>query len=92
MIKDKQEFLSEAQRFLTTMRDEQGCEPGGVVDVGSTDDLWNLGYLDSLNVIRFLLFLEDLIGHEIEVEEDAAKAFRTLDSVFETYVSERAAT
>lgn len=88
MQKTKDEFFRSARQFLAQMQEEQEGDPSGVSDIGPTDNLWDQGFIDSMNVIRFLLFLEDWVGREIEVEDDAAQKFRTLEGIYNTYVSD----
>lgn len=85
MNEHRQAFLDAAGAFLVNMHAEQG---GGrdLAKLGATDDLWDLGVLDSLNIIRFLLFVEDWIGRDINIEDGAIDSFRSLDRVYAAHV------
>ena len=50
-------------------------------------DLIETGVLDSLTSIRFVVFLEGLIGHELEADALTTGSFRTLRLVRDTILT-----
>jgi hypothetical protein len=53
----------------------------GITEIGLDDDLIDSRVIDSLAFVEFLLFLEDLVGHDITLTEQNAVVFRTLRGI-----------
>jgi hypothetical protein len=56
---------------------------------GADTHLWAEGYLDSFAMIRVLVQLEELVGHELELGPDALPSFYTMGTMYDTYVAGR---
>ena len=53
--------------------------------ISETDNLFDLGYIDSLSVTEFILFLEKLLGREIPIGNYEPRTFHNMKSLFETF-------
>ncbi|MBT2765874.1 phosphopantetheine-binding protein [Paenibacillus sp. ISL-20] len=58
------------------------------IQINETDNLLQFGYVDSLTLVDLINFLEQLVGHEIKIEEMDIRKFYTLESIYETFFQE----
>jgi acyl carrier protein len=49
--------------------------------------LWVVGYVDSLAMLEIIFFVEDLVGHEISLDDDFLPNFYTMEAIFDAYVT-----
>lgn len=60
--------------------------PGKAIEsIQATDNLYELGLIDSLNMVEIIVFLESLLNHPISIENFQIRNFYTLDSIFNTF-------
>jgi acyl carrier protein len=52
-----------------------------ITKIGLDEDLIDGRVIDSVAFVEFLLFLEDLVGHDIALTEQNAVVFRTLRGI-----------
>jgi len=50
-------------------------------------DLFDLGLLESIRIVELIVFLEQLIGAEIPVEDYQPESFRTLNGIYAVAVA-----
>jgi len=50
-------------------------------EIGLDDDLIDTRVIDSLAFVEFVLFIEELLGHEIMITESNVAALRTLRGI-----------
>ena len=58
------------------------------VEINESDNLLEHGYVDSLTLVDLIAFLEEMIGHEIKIEDLDIRKFYTLESIYETFFQE----
>jgi len=68
------------QEFLKERRPDVKCE-----HIHEKDNLFDLGYIDSLNVVELILFIEEKIGREIPIENYTPRTFHTMKQIFDTF-------
>ena len=56
--------------------------------IPESENLWDLGYIDSLRMVDLLMFLENTLGTEIQIENHPPQVFHTFDAIYETFVRE----
>ena len=49
-------------------------------------NLWDLGYVDSIRVVELVVFIENLIGREIDLSANDAKPAVSVGEMYEAYV------
>jgi acyl carrier protein len=49
-------------------------------------NLWELGYIDSLNTVELILFVEDIIERRITIESSDVRSFGSIQSIYQNYV------
>jgi acyl carrier protein len=59
---------------------------GAEVEIGDTEDLIDNRIIDSLWFLEFILFIEEISGHENILESATVDAFRTLRAIDETFL------
>jgi acyl carrier protein len=57
--------------------------PSGPHAFGPDDDLFTLGLVDSLRLVELIVFMEELTGREIPVENYSIASFYTLNNLYE---------
>jgi acyl carrier protein len=78
---DKSLFYSAVREFLATVVDR----PSGTQAIDTLtedDDLYQLNLVDSLVVIRMIIFVEELTGTEIDLEDHDFETFYTLKGIY----------
>ncbi|PWW06130.1 acyl carrier protein [Paenibacillus cellulosilyticus] len=60
---------------LNTSKDIAAIEP--------QDNLFELGYVDSMNMVNIIMFLEELRGEEIALEKYELRTFYTMESMYQ---------
>jgi acyl carrier protein len=78
---DQEAFRSAVNGFLAELVGDRE-EPGGAVPVGDDDDLYKIGLVDSVDLIRLLNFVEELAGKEIELEEHDFDSLHTIRGLY----------
>lgn len=58
------------------------------IRIHETDNLLEHGYVDSLTLVDMIAFLEELVGHEIIIENYELRNFYTLESIYATFFQE----
>jgi len=51
------------------------------IEIGLDDDLIDTRVIDSLAFVEFVLFIEELLGHEIMITDSSVAALRTLRGI-----------
>jgi acyl carrier protein len=81
---DRTEFITAVRNFLITRNPQ---EPH---TFGPEDNLFTLGLVDSLRLVELIVFLEELTGQELPVENYSISSFYTINGLYDM-VSEVAA-
>jgi len=76
---DRQTFYDKLQSFLVGQRPDLDGE------LEPDTQLWTTGYLDSFGLIETISFLEDLVGHPIEIGADDLPSFFTIEAMYDRY-------
>jgi acyl carrier protein len=74
-------FYAQLKAFLTEQR------PDLDGDVDPATQLWTTGYLDSFGLIETISFLEELLGHPIEIGADDLPSFFTMKDMYLAFVA-----
>ena len=56
-------------------------------DAGDSLDLIESGVLTSLQMMEFVLFLENLCGQTVDLDRSTLETFRTVTSITDTYLT-----
>ena len=59
----------------------------GAPDPEPTSRLWEEGYVDSLALLDIVAFLEDQVGHEIDLTGDAIRNFYNMRAMYDGYLN-----
>ncbi len=78
---DEAVFFDKLKAFLQEQRPDLDGEPE------PDTQLWEAGYLDSFGLIETLTFLEELLGHPIEIGADDLPSFFTMRAMFDHLVA-----
>ena len=78
---DEQAFYERLRRFLAAQRPDLSGE------IDPSTQLWQAGYLDSFGLIETLSFLEDVVGHPVEIGADDLSSFFTMKGIYEGFVA-----
>ncbi|MHB8218834.1 MAG: hypothetical protein ACYDHU_00710 [Acidimicrobiales bacterium] len=76
---DQETFYGKLRVFLVGQRPDLDGE------LDPTTQLWTTGYLDSFGLIETISFLEDLVGHPIEIGADDLPSFFTMEAMYDRY-------
>lgn len=82
----RDEFAKRFEEFITGVDPERS-----LAGVGPSDNLFDAGVLDSFTVAKVIIFLEHLVGGQIDLSEASIESFSTVDSIYETFVGHAAA-
>jgi len=83
---ERQIFLKEVESFL--LSDESNKEHN-ISSIDPSANLWDLGLVDSFRIMELILFLEDILGKEINVESNFIRNFHTMDLMYESLVLDK---
>ena len=79
---DRAEFTSRFGDFIAAIDEERS-----VTTVGPDDNLFDAGVLDSFTVVKVIVFLEELVGRPIDLQDASIESFASLNSIYTTFVS-----
>jgi acyl carrier protein len=57
--------------------------------IGVADNLFDAGVLDSFTVVKVIVFIEELTGSPVDLEEASIESFSTMESIFTNFVAGR---
>ncbi|MFT4034275.1 MAG: hypothetical protein QM679_01720 [Patulibacter sp.] len=72
------EYLKSANRDVA---------PELIEGIDPTDNLWDLGFLDSFGMVKLLTFLEEFVGREIVLSPDSIRTFHTIERMYDGHVA-----
>ncbi len=78
---DQEAFSCAVNGFLVELVGDRE-ELGGAVPVGDDDDLYKIGLVDSVDLIRLLNFVEELAGKELELDEHDLDSLHTIRGLY----------
>jgi len=78
---ERQDFFVKARRFISA---KARIDPE---QIKSDTPLVESGIVDSLLITELIIFVEDVLDIDIEVDDFRLTSFHTLDSIYETYGS-----
>lgn len=81
MVMDQQEFYSLFTEFLLKLRQDREL-PQPEPDT----HLWQAGYLDSFAMLEAVSYIEDVVGHDIELRGDFLPNFYTMRGMYNSYI------
>jgi acyl carrier protein len=76
----KNEFYQEFLKFLRELN--EGKE---IQSINESDNLIELGCIDSLSLVSTVMFLEELLGEEIALEKHELRSFYTMENMYNTF-------
>ena len=79
---DRAEFTSRFGEFVASIDPDRS-----LATVGPDDNLFDAGVLDSFTVVKVIVFLEELVGEPIDLQEASIESFASLNSIYATFVS-----
>lgn len=82
---EKQVFKSRVETFLLN---DEANKNQNITSVDFDTNLWDNGLVDSFRIMELILFLEDLIGAEISVENNFISNFHTINLMYNSLVKE----
>lgn len=80
-VLDEPSFYARLREFLAAQR------PDLDVEIEPSTQLWEAGYLDSFGLIETISFLEELLGHPLEVGADDLPSFFTMKDMYLAFVA-----
>ncbi|PRY30503.1 hypothetical protein [Pseudosporangium ferrugineum] len=79
---ERSQFISAFEEFVAGIgpdRSITALQPG--------DNLFDAGVLDSFTVVRVIVFLEELLGRPVDLDDAGIDSFATMDSIYGTFVA-----
>lgn len=73
---DKQEFYQAIRKYLA--EEVEDAAKRRIEEIDEDADLYQLGLIDSLMVIRLVIFMEEMTGKEVDLAEHEFEVFYTL--------------
>ena len=83
---DKETFRHLFSGFLKTLKPDKQID-----SIPDDENLWDLGLLDSLTMVDLMVFLEEQVGVQLEVERLSPDVFHTVSGIYSAVVSSGAA-
>ena len=80
-VLDEPSFYDRLRRFLAAQRPDLDGE------IEPSTQLWEAGYLDSFGLIETITFLEEEVGHPIEIGADDLPSFFTMKDMYLAFVA-----
>ncbi|KOP23025.1 hypothetical protein AMR41_28535 [Hapalosiphon sp. MRB220] len=77
---NRENFYKSLQEFLKERRPDAKKN-----HICEKDNLFDLGYIDSLNIVELILFIEEKTGKEIPIENYSPTSFHTMKQIFDTF-------
>lgn len=71
------------QQFTARIQEMHPDKP--IPNIQPTDNLYELGFIDSLNMVEVIIFLESMLGNPISIENFQIRNFYTMNSIFDTF-------
>lgn len=78
---DEKQFYESFLPFLDSINLDQ--EHG---DISPSTNLLEAGYIDSLKMVELIIYLEELLGEEIAIEEYHVRKFYSMGSIYQTFI------
>jgi acyl carrier protein len=78
---DEPSFYDRLRGFLAAQR------PDLDGDIDPSTQLWETGYLDSFGLIETISFLEEVVGHPIEIGADDLPSFFTMKDMYLAFIA-----
>ena len=78
---ERESFYSAVRAFLSGLLEERERDRV-LVALREDDDLYRLGLVDSLTIIRMIIFVEELTAKEIDLEDHDFESFYTLRGLY----------
>ncbi|MNW37831.1 D-alanine--poly(phosphoribitol) ligase subunit 2 [compost metagenome] len=76
---EKIQFFNELKRYLI----ERNLT--NVTEIEEDSDLIRTGIVDSFSLTELILFIEDLTGHEIPVDDFEVDSIRSFNAIYNTF-------
>jgi acyl carrier protein len=74
-------FYDRLRAFLVGQRPDLDGE------IDPATELWASGYLDSFALIETISFLEEIVGHPIEIGTDDLPSFFTMKEMYRAFIA-----
>lgn len=79
----REEFYEKFIALLQEVKPYEGADPR------PTTRLWEEQYVDSLALLDIVAFMEDLVGHEIDLSGDAITNFYNMAAMYDGYLRDQ---
>lgn len=79
---DQHEFYNRFTEFVLEKRQDRELPPPE-----PDTHLWLAGYLDSSSMLEAVSYIEDIVGHSIELRGDFLPNFFTMRGIYDCYVA-----
>lgn len=80
----KEEFKQQFLTFLQSINLDQE-----VREIDNTTNLLEAGYIDSLNMVEMIIYLEEMTGEEIAIENYQLRNFYTIEGIYHTFIANK---
>ena len=81
-VMDEEAFYAKLKEFLVAQRQDLDGE------IDPATELWAAGYLDSFALIETISFLEEIVGHPIEIGADDLPSFFTMTDMYKAFIAD----
>lgn len=79
---NKEQFVENFCLFLQSLNLNSD-----ISNLETTTNLMESGYLDSLSMVEVIIFIENMIGEEISIENYQLSNFYTIEDIYNTFIN-----
>lgn len=82
---------NEVKERLRSWIRNRSKRPVGEFDLDDNTPIIETGYLSSLDIVEFVLYIESLLGDEIDLEDLEPEVFTSTNTMYEAFFAKRPA-